>query len=235
MAARKTTTGIVRSRPRAGERGRFITFEGGEGAGKSTQVRRLSERLNALGIDVVATREPGGSPGAEIVRHLLLSGAAKPLGPLAEAALFAAARADHLDVTIRPSLDRGSWVISDRFADSTRVYQGALGNVDPKLIAALETVTVGETRPDLTVVLDVPADEGLARAAARSGAGADRFESESLNFHRHLREAFRDLALREPERCVLIDGRQSPDAVAEAIWNAVASRLPLASTQGASS
>jgi len=234
MAARKAVTATTRSRGGARTRGRFITFEGGEGAGKSTQVRRLSERLNALGIDVVATREPGGSPGAEIVRHLLLSGAAKPLGPLAEAALFAAARADHLDVTIRPSLDRGSWVISDRFSDSTRVYQGALGNVDPKLIAALESVTVGETKPDLTVVLDVPADEGLARATARSGAAADRFESESLNFHRHLRDAFRDLALREPERCVLIDGRQDPDAVAEAIWQAVSSRLSLA-TQGAAS
>lgn len=232
MAARKAVAPI-KTKAAARPRGRFITFEGGEGAGKSTQVRRLSERLGALGIDVVATREPGGSPGAEIVRHLLLSGAAKPLGPLAEAALFAAARADHLDVTIRPSLDRGSWVISDRFSDSTRVYQGALGNVDPKLIAALEAVTVGETTPDLTVVLDVPADEGLARATARSGAGADRFESESLNFHRHLRDAFRDLALREPERCVLIDGRQDPDTVAEAIWSAVASRLSLA--QGAAS
>jgi len=226
MAARKTVT-AKKTQGTPGPRGRFITFEGGEGAGKSTQVRRLRERLGTLGIDVVATREPGGSPGAEIVRHLLLSGAAKPLGPLAEAALFAAARADHLDVTIRPSLERGRWVISDRFSDSTRVYQGALGNVDPKLIAALEAVTVGDTRPDLTVVLDVPADEGLARATARSGAGADRFESESLNFHRHLREAFRDLALREPERCVLIDGRQDPDTVAEAIWHAVASRLSL--------
>jgi len=235
MAPRKATAATIKRRSQSGERGRFITFEGGEGAGKSTQVRRLSERLTAHGIDVVATREPGGSPGAEIVRHLLLSGAAKPLGPLAEAALFAAARADHLDVTIRPSLDRGSWVISDRFADSTRVYQGALGNVDPKLIAALEALTVGETRPDLTLVLDVPADEGLARATARSGAGADRFESESLNFHRHLREAFRDLAMREPERCVLIDGRLDADAVAEAIWSAVTMRLSIKSTKGAPS
>lgn len=225
MPPRKAVTRPKKTQGSTGTRGRFITFEGGEGAGKSTQVRRLSERLGALGINVVATREPGGSPGAEIVRHLLLSGAAKPLGPLAEAALFAAARADHLDVTIRPSLNQGSWVISDRFSDSTRVYQGALGNVDPKLIAALEAVTVGETKPDLTIVLDIPADEGLARATARSGAGADRFESESLNFHRHLRDAFRDLALREPERCVLIDGRQDTNAVAEAIWSAVASRL----------
>ncbi|QIB36384.1 dTMP kinase [Ancylobacter pratisalsi] len=207
--------------------GRFITFEGGEGAGKSTQVRRLGERLAALGLEVVTTREPGGSPGAEIVRHLLLSGAAKPLGPLAEAALFAAARADHLDVTIRPALNRGAWVISDRFADSTRVYQGAVGDVDPKLIATLEAITVGPTRPDLTIILDVPAEQGLGRAVARSGASADRFESEGLSFHRHLREAFLELAEREPERCVLVDGRQDADAVTEAVWQAVRARLPL--------
>ncbi|WP_428033056.1 dTMP kinase [Ancylobacter sp.] len=205
--------------------GRFITFEGGEGAGKSTQVRRLRERLQELGIDAVATREPGGSTGAEIIRHLILSGAAKPLGPLAEAALFAAARADHLDATIRPALARGAWVVCDRFADSTRVYQGALGNVDPGLIAALEEVTVGETRPDLTIILDLPAEEGLARAAARSGRNADRFESEGLSFHRSLREAFRALAAREPERCVLVDAGADADAVAEAIWTHVSERL----------
>lgn len=205
--------------------GRFITFEGGEGAGKSTQVRRLLERLQGLGIDAVVTREPGGSTGAEIMRHLILSGAAKPLGPLAEAALFAAARADHLDATIRPALARGAWVVCDRFADSTRVYQGTLGDVDPGLIAALEAVTVGDTRPDLTLILDLPAEVGLARAAARSGSNADRFESEGLNFHRRLREAFRALAAREPERCVLIDAGAGVDTVAEAIWEAVSSRL----------
>lgn len=211
--------------PKAKPRGRFITFEGGEGAGKSTQVRRLLERLQALGIDAVATREPGGSTGAEIMRHLILSGAAKPLGPVAEATLFAAARADHLDATIRPALARGAWVVCDRFADSTRAYQGALGNVDPRLIAALEEVTVGETRPDLTLILDIPAEEGLARAAARSGTNADRFESEGLSFHRRLREAFRELAAREPGRCVLIDAGAEPDVVAEAVWSAVAERL----------
>ncbi len=205
--------------------GRFITFEGGEGAGKSTQVRRLQERLASMGIDAVATREPGGSTGAEIVRHLILSGAAKPLGPLAEAALFAAARADHLDATIRPALARGAWVVCDRFADSTRVYQGALGNIDPRLIAALETVTVGETKPDLTIILDIPAEEGLARATARSGIAADRFESEGLSFHRSLRAAFRELAEAEPERCVLIDARGDADTVAGAVWSAVRQRL----------
>ena len=161
------------------------------------------------------------------MRHLILSGAAKPLGPLAEATLFAAARADHLDATIRPALARGAWVVCDRFADSTRVYQGALGNVDPRLIAALEQVTVGETRPDLTLILDLPAEEGLARAAARSGQGADRFESEGLAFHRALREAFRALAAEEPARCVLIDASGTLEAVEEAIWQAVSTRLKL--------
>lgn len=225
-APRKAST---RAKATAPATGRFITLEGGEGAGKSTQVRRLLERLQAAGIDAVGTREPGGSTGAEIMRHLILSGAAKPLGPLAEATLFAAARADHLDATIRPALARGAWVACDRFADSTRVYQGALGNVDPRLIAALEQVTVGETRPDLTLILDLPAEEGLARAAARSGQGADRFESEGLAFHRALRAAFRALAESEPERCVLIDASGTPEAVEEAIWQAVSARLKLPS------
>ncbi|MBS7542595.1 dTMP kinase [Ancylobacter oerskovii] len=205
--------------------GRFITFEGGEGAGKSTQVRLLAEHLRQGGLEVVTTREPGGSPGAEILRHVILSGAAKPLGPLAEATLFAAARADHLDATIRPALAAGCWVICDRFADSTRVYQGALGQVDIGVLRQLETVTVGETRPDLTLVLDVPAEEGLGRAAARSGAGADRFESEGLGFHQHLREAFLALARQEPERCAVIDGRRGIEAVAADVRQVVGERL----------
>ncbi len=213
--------------PKSSTRGRFITFEGGEGAGKSTQVRRLAERLAERGLDVVTTREPGGSPGAEIIRHVLLSGAAQPLGPLAEATLFAAARTDHLDVTVRPALARGAWVLSDRFADSTRAYQGAQGQVDAKMLDALEAATVGSTRPDLTILLDVPAEEGLARAAARSGAGADRFESENLSFHRNLRAAFLDIAAREPTRCVVVDGRAPPEEVAEAVWQAVSERLAL--------
>src|ERR1700731_5072241 len=137
-------------------RGRFIPFEGGEGSGKSTQVAALVKRLTSLGVAVMATREPGGSPGAEAVRHVLLSGAAKPLGAHAEAILFAAARDDHVSQTIRPALERGKWVVSDRFADSTRIYQGTLGNVDPRLIARLEHITIGDTRPDLTLILDVP-------------------------------------------------------------------------------
>src|ERR1700674_137128 len=138
-------------------RGRFITFEGGEGTGKTTQASTLAMRLKSFGLSVVVTREPGGSPGAEALRHVLLSGAAKPLGAYAEAILFAAARDDHVSQTIRPALDRGKWVVCDRFADSTRVYQGVLSNVDARLISRLEKLTVGDARPDLTLVLDVPA------------------------------------------------------------------------------
>lgn len=214
---------------RSGKPGRFITFEGGEGAGKSTQVQLLGQRLRDAGIDVVTTREPGGSPGAEILRHVILSGAAKPLGPLMEASLFAAARADHLDTTIRPALAAGKWVVCDRFADSTRAYQGALGQIDAGLLAELERVTVGSTRPDLTLVLDVSAEEGLRRAAVRSGAGAgaDRFESEGLGFHTQLREAFLAIARNEPKRCVVIDGRQDVQMIADQVWQAVCRRLDL--------
>src|SRR6266540_3078327 len=158
-------------------RGRFITFEGGEGTGKSTHAALLAQRLRALGLKVLLSREPGGSPGAEIIRHVLLSGAAKPFGPHAEAILFAAARDDHIRNTILPALTRGRWVISDRFTDSTRVYQGSLGSVDAKLIQGLERITVGDLKPDLTFILDVPADVGLARTKKRRGGEvADRFE-----------------------------------------------------------
>ncbi len=216
--------GTAPSRPLA--RGRFITLEGGEGAGKSTQARRLAERLRGAGLEVVTTREPGGSPGAEAIRHVLLSGAAKPLGAEAETLLFAAARADHLDTTIRPALARGAWVVCDRFADSTRVYQGSAGQVAPELIAVLESVTVGDDRPDLTLVLDLPIEEGLARAARRgAGATADRFESEALDFHHRLREGFRALVAAEPRRCALIDARQDALTVSNAIWDVVEQRL----------
>lgn len=207
-------------------RGRFITFEGGEGTGKSTQAAMLADRLRALGIGVHLTREPGGSPGAEVIRHVLLSGVAKPLGPETEAMLFAAARDDHLDCTIRPALDRGQWVISDRFADSTRVYQGVLGAVDPRVIGGLERLIVGPTRPDITFILDVPAKSAMARASARRGKqAADRFERETPEFHQKLREAYLELAASEPERCVLVDARAEKEQVAEHIWNVVAQRL----------
>ncbi len=207
-------------------RGRFITFEGGEGSGKSTQAALLANRLRLLFIAVELTREPGGSPGAEIIRHILLSGTAKPLGPDAEAMLFAAARDDHLRQTILPALEQGKWVICDRFADSTRVYQGVLGNVDPRLIKALERVTVGDAMPDLTFILDIPAEEGLARAHERRGDNeTDRFESESLEFHKKLRDAYLDLAKNNPERCVVIDARLPQDEVAKRIWREVSKRL----------
>jgi dTMP kinase len=207
-------------------RGRLITFEGGEGTGKSTHSKLLAERLKSLGIAVVRTREPGGSPGAEAIRHVLLSGAAKPLGPAAEAILFAAARDDHVRETIEPALARGAWVICDRFIDSTRVYQGALGHVDPAFIRALERATIGELMPDLTAILDAPAEEGLARAKKRRGGDdVDRFEMEELAFHEGLREAYRLIAMMEPSRCVIIDSTELKQKVAELIWKAVNDRL----------
>jgi dTMP kinase len=207
-------------------RGRFITFEGGEGAGKSTHAALLAQRLWALGTAAVLTREPGGSPGAEVIRHVLLSGAAKPLGAEAEAILFAAARDDHVRNMIEPALANGRWVVCDRFADSTRVYQGIVGRVDLRIVNRLERTTVGQLKPDLTFVLDVPADAAIARAKMRRGAGEpDRFEGENLDFHEKLRAAFRTLALSEPERCVLIDGCEPRSEVAERIWNVVSQRL----------
>lgn len=203
--------------------GRFITFEGGEGAGKSTQLRRLARRLADAGHQVVTTREPGGTPSAEAIRRLLLSGAATKLGADGEATLFAAARADHVDRLIRPALAAGRWVLCDRFTDSTRVYQGATGGVDAGLIRALERVAVGETRPDLTIILDVPADIGLARAAARGKP--DRFEGDGLALHEARRQAFLDIAGREPQRCAVVDGTESEDQVAEQIWALVKDRL----------
>lgn len=211
-------------------RGRFITFEGGEGAGKSTQAGRLADRLRQLAIPVLVTREPGGSAGADIMRHVLLSGAAKPLGPLVEAILFAAARDDHVNATIRPGLDEGRWVICDRFIDSTRVYQGVLGSVDPKLIRALERLTTADTMPDLTFILDLPPKVGLARAAQRRGrAPADRFETETVEFHTILRQAYLEIAKAEPARCVLIDADRPVDWIADEIWAAVNTRLEPAS------
>ena len=207
-------------------RGRFITFEGGEGTGKSTHAALLAERLKALGVGVQVTREPGGSPGAEIMRHVLLSGAAKPLGPEAEALLFAAARDDHLTQVIRPALERGTWVLCDRFADSTRIYQGVVGQVDPRLIHAMERIVVAETKPDLTFVLDVPAEQAMQRATERRGKGAaDRFEQEALAFHQKLRDGFLKLAASEPARCVLIDAARSKAQVAVQIWREVNTRF----------
>jgi len=206
--------------------GKFITFEGGEGTGKSTQAAMLALRLESLGLGVALTREPGGSPGAEIIRHVLLSGAAKPFGPEVEAMLFAAARDDHVQCTILPALDSGKWVICDRFADSTRVYQGILGHVDERLIKGLERVSIGTLAPDLTVILDVPVELGLERVKLRRGAAApDRFEAENVEFHQKLRRAYLAIAAEEPARCVAVDASGTKEEVAKSIWDAVKARL----------
>ncbi|HEY8336503.1 MAG TPA: dTMP kinase [Tardiphaga sp.] len=211
---------------RAPRRGRFITFEGGEGAGKSTQIKLLADRLDAAKLRVLVTREPGGSPGAEIIRHVVLSGMGKLLGAEAETLLFAAARDDHVHAVIEPALAQGIWVLCDRFADSTRAYQGALGKVSPGLLNAMERVTIGRLKPDLTVILDVPVEVGMQRAAARRGEGApDRFEAEDIQFHRGLRAAFRQIAAQEPERCVLVDASADPATVAADVWAATRERL----------
>lgn len=204
-------------------RGRFITFEGGEGTGKSTQLRRLAERLSAQGRTVVATREPGGSPGGEDIRALLVNGAADRWSPVTETLLMYAARRDHIERVIAPALARGDWVVCDRFADSTRAYQGAAGGADPALIAALETHVLGDTRPDLTLILDLPVETGLARAVSRAG-GETRFESKGMAFHGRLREAFLAIAKAEPERCAVIDAAGDMAAVEAAIWAAVEAR-----------
>lgn len=210
--------------------GRLITFEGGEGAGKSTQARLLADRLTAGGTAVVVTREPGGTPFAERVRELVLS-AGEPRSALSEALLFSAARADHVESLIRPALQRGAWVISDRYLDSTRAYQGAAGGVATATLLQLEALAVGETRPDLTVVLDLPVAVGLARADARrqadrgASAAADAFEARRTAFHERLREGFLAIAAAEPGRCAVLDGTLPPDRIAEAVWQLVAARL----------
>lgn len=209
-----------------GSRGRFITFEGGEGAGKSTQARLLVERLAAHGIEAIATREPGGSPQAEALRSFILSGRAKELGPLGEAVLFSAARADHVDTLIRPTIARGAWVVCDRFSDSTRAYQGAVGAADPALIEEMQRVAVADLVPDLTILMDLAPEIGLARAEKRRGAaGADRFEGEGLSFHRALRRAFLEIAGREKARFVVVDAGMEAERIAREIWSRVSARF----------
>lgn len=203
--------------------GFFISFEGGEGAGKSTQIRRLAERLRAAGHDVVTTREPGGSPGAEAIRELLVNGAADRWSPVTETLLMYAARRDHVERVIRPALSRGALVLCDRFADSTRAYQGAGGDAPATLIAALEDHVLAGAVPDLTLILDLPAEIGLRRAETRGGAA--RFESKGLAFHERLRAGYLEIARREPERCVVINADADMDAVAAAVWDTVAKRL----------
>jgi dTMP kinase len=205
-------------------RGRFITLEGGEGVGKSTQAGILTEHLQALGVEVLRTREPGGSENAEAVRDLVVKGEAGRWSPVAETLLMYAARSDHLDRLIRPALARGAWVVCDRFADSTRAYQGAGGGVAPAIIEGIDAAVVGSDQPDLTLVFDMPVEVGLDRAFGRDMFEA-RFESKGQAFHQRLRDHFRAIAVREPQRCVLIDASGEPGEVAAAVWSAVLARF----------
>ncbi|SCB39495.1 dTMP kinase [Rhizobium hainanense] len=207
--------------------GLFVSFEGGEGAGKSTQIRRLAERLRERGHEVLVTREPGGSPGAEAVRHVLLSGAAEMFGTRMEAILFAAARNDHVEDVIRPAMARGTIVLCDRFMDSSRVYQGVTGNLEPDYIEALQRVAVNGVIPHCTLILDIPAEIGLERARKRASAvtAPDRFEKEEMQTHEKRREAFLDIAAREPDRCHVIDAQRSEDEIAAEIAGIVDKRL----------
>lgn len=203
------------------QRGKFITFEGGEGAGKSTQAKKLAERLESIGIATLVTREPGGTPLGEDIRDLILKD--RPQDPLTELMLFAAARAEHMTAVIRPALDDGTWVISDRFVDSTRVYQGKLYALEPELIALIEKYTVGHDMPDLTLILDLPADAGLERAANRGTLS--RYDAERIETHEILRQGFLEIATADSKRCLLIDGHLAVDSVATAVWQAVHQRL----------
>jgi len=213
-------------------RGKFITLEGGEGAGKSTQARLLAGWLQTRGLTTLVTREPGGSALAESIRGLLLTPANGPADALTEALLFNAARRDHLIRVILPALAVGTYVICDRFADSTRAYQGAGGKLDLAVVDTLERLVVGEARPDLTVIIDLPVEVGLERAALRHSTNSeptarDRFESLDLQFHQRLREAFMVIAAREPARCAFVDGRPEAGIVADAIRAVVGERLGL--------
>jgi len=208
----------------AEKRGKFITFEGGEGPGKSTQARMLKAALEARGANIVLTREPGGTPAAEEVRKLLVEGSPERWTPMSETLLFLAARADHVARLIEPALAAGKWVISDRFSDSTTVYQGIARGLGTNKVERLSAVALGAFAPDLTIVLDVEPRAGLARAGKR-GAEESRFERFDENFHLELRRGFREIAEAEPKRCALIDGGASADAVAAAVWRIVEERL----------
>jgi dTMP kinase len=204
--------------------GRFITFEGGEGAGKSTQVKALVAHLRELGLEVVQTREPGGSSGAEALRDLLVTGEAGRWSPMSETLMMYAARANHLEQVIRPALERGAWIVCDRFSDSTRAYQGAGGGVTPDLIESIDAAVVGDTQPDLVIVMDMPPEAGLQRALAR-GDAENRFESKGLAFHERLREGFRKRAAAHPERYRLIDADRAIEDIRADIWRVVSDRF----------
>ena len=206
-------------------RGRFITLDGGDGAGKTLQAARLRDALEARGVSTLLTREPGGSPGAEEIRRLLVSGPVERWEPLAEAMLHAAARRDHLLQTIEPALDQGFWVISDRFVDSMIVYQGYGQGADLDVLERISTLSLGGFEPDLTLVLDIPVAEGLRRAEVR--AGSNRYERMGTEFHERVREGFLARASAEPERFAVVDATTDPDTVGREILDIVASRLPV--------
>lgn len=209
----------------ARRQGRFITLEGGEGAGKSTQARRLAQALAARGVDCLLTREPGGSPGAEEIRALLVNGEPGRWSAATEALLLTAARRDHLERTVRPALATGRWVVCDRFSDSTLAYQGYGAGLPLDDLRTLFRLALGDFKPDLTLVFDLPVDVGLARAGARAG-GEDRFERMGRDFHQRLRDGFLAIAAAEPERCAVIDAGADVDAVAADVLAAVRARLP---------
>jgi dTMP kinase len=204
--------------------GIFITLEGGEGAGKSTLIKGLAARLAALGHEVVVTREPGGTEGAESIRSLLVTGDAARWTPLSELCLFYAARDDHLERLIRPALTRGAVVLCDRFADSTRAYQGQAGGTGRAAVEAMDALIVRDTQPDLTLILDIDPAIGLSRAAARRGL-EDRFEGKAMAFHTALREAYLEIAQEFAHRCAVLDATLPPDALQEAAWAVLAPRV----------
>lgn len=208
--------------------GYFITFEGGEGAGKSTQISRAANMLIALGKDVCLTREPGGSPGAEAVRHVILSGAAEQFGTEAEAMLFAAARSDHVEQLIRPAVLSGKIVLCDRFMDSTRVYQGMSGGLDREFVTNLERIAINGMVPNLTIILDIDPVIGMQRAATRRKGAADRFEKEAIDTQRQRREGFLAIAKAEPERCVVINAQRDANEIADEIQSVITVRLKTA-------
>ena len=205
-------------------RGKFISLEGGEGTGKSTQVRALAEALRARGIEVVETREPGGSEGAEKIRGLLLEGADERWGAKAEALLFAAARADHVQKLILPALERGAWVVTDRFVDSSLAYQGGAGGLGIEAVRAINRYAIGDCFPDRTLVLT--SDEGAERARARDGGSSDRIGGRGADYHQKVDLAFRLIAAEEPERVRLVDASGSPGEVTDRLLDAIADLLP---------
>jgi dTMP kinase len=205
-------------------RGRFISLEGGEGAGKSTQVRALAEALKKRGIDLLMTREPGGSEGAEKIRELLLAGAEERWGATAEALLFAAARADHVEKTIRPALESGRWVIADRFVDSSLAYQGGAGGLGIEAVRAINAFAIGEQFPDRTLILTL--DDGAERARARDSGQSDRIGGRGDDYHHKVDLAFRLIAAEEPGRVRLVDASGSPEQVTQRLLDAISDLLP---------